>query len=189
MRTLRNGKAPGADQITAEMLKADPQQTSQELKQTFDLIWKDEKVPKHWTKGLICKIPKKGNIQDCSNWRGVTLLPLASKVFSRILVNRIQAGVDKELRKEQAGFRKGRGTIEQIFILRNILEQANEWNTPVAIHFIDFEKAFDSVHRDSLWIIMKKYGIPQKLIQMVQSLYKDFQCAVIDENDSLTSSQ
>ena len=184
LRTLRNGKAPGADQITAEMLKADPQQTSQELKQTFDLIWKDEKVPKHWTKGLICKIPKKGNIQDCSNWRGVTLLPLASKVFSRILVNRIQTGVDKELRKEQAGFRKGRGTIEQIFILRNILEQANEWNTPIAIHFIDFEKAFDSVHRDSLWIIMKKYGIPQKLIQMVQSLYKDFQCAVIDENET-----
>ena len=184
LRTLRNGKAPGADQITAEMLKSDPEQTSQELKQTFDLIWKDEKIPKKWTKGLICKIPKKGNIQDCSNWRGVTLLPLASKVISRILVNRIQAGVDKALRKEQAGFRKGRGTTEQIFILRNILEQANEWNSPVYIHFIDFEKAFDSVHRDSLWIIMKKYGIPQKLIKMVQTMYKDFQCAVIDENET-----
>ena len=52
------------------------------------------------------------------------------------------------------------------------------------IHFVDFEKAFDSVHRDSLWVIMKKNGIPQKLIQMVQTLYEDFQCAVVDENET-----
>ena len=129
-------------------------------------------------------LPKKGNLLDCSNWRGITLLPLASKVLSRILINRIQTGVDSTLRKEQAGFRRGRGTVDQIFILRNILEQANEWNATLYIHFVDFEKAFDSVHRVSLWTIMKKYGIPQKLIQMVKTLYQDFQCAVIDENET-----
>ena len=105
---------------------------------------------------MICKIPKKGNLQECSNWRGVTLLPISSKVLSRILINRIQAGVDYTLRKEQAGFRKGRGTVNQIFILRNILEHANEWNATMYIHFVDFEKAFDSIHRNSLWTIMKK---------------------------------
>ena len=182
--TLKNGKAPGADQITAEMLKADTEQTSQEMKRILDLIWTEEKIPERWTKGLICKIPKKGNLQDCNNWRGVTLLPIASKVLSKILINRIQTGVDHALRKEQAGFRRGRGTVEQIFILRNILEQANEWNATVYIHFVDFEKAFDSVHRDSLWVIMKKNGIPQKLIRMVQTLYEDFQCAVVDENET-----
>ena len=111
-------------------------------------------------------------------------MPIASKVLSKILINRIQTGVDHALRKEQAGFRRGRGTVEQIFILRNILEQANEWNATVYIHFVDFEKAFDSVHRDSLWVIMKKNGIPQKLIRMVQTLYEDFQCAVVDENET-----
>lgn len=70
LRMLKNGKAPGEDQITAEMLKADSDQTSKELKHTFDHIWKEEKLPKEWTKGLICKIPKKGNLQECSNWRG-----------------------------------------------------------------------------------------------------------------------
>lgn len=68
MKALKNGKAPGADHITAEMLKADPEQTTQELKHIFDLIWTEEKVPKQWTKGLLRKIPKKGNLQDCGDW-------------------------------------------------------------------------------------------------------------------------
>ena len=184
LKTIRNGKAPGADQIAPEMLKADPELTSAELKRIFDLIWEQENVPQEWNKGLIFKIPKKGNLQDCGNWRGITLLPLASKVLSRIIINRIQEAVDSSLRKEQAGFRRARGTVDQIFILRNILEQVNEWNATMYIHFVDFEKAFDSIHRDSLWTIMRQFGIPEKLISMVKSLYRDFMCAVIDENET-----
>lgn len=88
LMAFRNGKALGADQITAEMLKSDLVQTCQELKFTFDQIWKKEKVPKEWTKGLIYKIPKKDNLQECGNWKGATLLPLASKVLSRISTSR-----------------------------------------------------------------------------------------------------
>ena len=85
---------------------------------------------------------KKGDLRDCNNWRGVTLLPVISKVFCRMIIDRIKKGVDRKLRKEQAGFRSGRGTTEQIFILRTILEQANEWRAPlIYTHFVDFEKA------------------------------------------------
>ena len=56
-----------------------------------------------------------------------------------------------------------------------ITDPWNGWNAILYIHFVDFEKAFDSIHRDSLWIIMRLYGIPQKLIQMVKTLYEDFQ--------------
>jgi len=66
----------------------------------------------------------------------------------------------------------------------NILEQVNEWNATLYVHFVDFEKAFDSLHRDSLWTIMRQYGIPQKLIQMVKTLYEDFQCSIMDENET-----
>ena len=69
------------------------------------------------------------------------------------------AGVNSKLRDEQAGFRSGRGTVEQIFILRNIIEQVVEWQATLYITFVDFEKAFDSVHRESLWKIMESYGI------------------------------
>ena len=140
-------------------------------------------MPEQWKQGLICKIPKKGNLQQCGNWRGVTLLPIASKVMGKILISRIQDGVGHRLRKEQAGFRSGRGTVEQIFILRNILEQVDEWNATMYFHFVDFEKAFDSVHRDSLWRIMKAYGIPDKLIGLVKALYDGFTCAVIDKGE------
>lgn len=83
-------------------------------------------------------------------------------------------GADSLLRKEQA-FRVVRGTVDQIFILRNILEQVNEWNVTLYIHLVDFEKAFDSIHQESVWIIMRQYGIPQKLIQMVKTLSEDIQ--------------
>ena len=77
----------------------------------------------------------------------MTLLPVISKIFCRMLLERIKKGVDKNLRNEQAGFRS---TTKQIFILRNILEQANGWRASLYGHFVDFEKAFDSVHRESL---------------------------------------
>ena len=101
------------------------------------------------------KLPKKGNLKNCKNWRGITLLTVVSKVLGRILIDRMKSGVDNRLRKEQAGYRPGRGTTDQVFILRNIIEQSHEWQSSLYLNFIDFEKAFDSVHRDSLWIIMR----------------------------------
>ena len=79
----------------------------------------------------------------------VTLTSVPSKVFGRGLINRIRDGVNSKLRDEQAGFRSGRGTVEQIFILRNIIEQVVEWQSTLYITFMD------SVHRESLW---KNYG-------------------------------
>ena len=92
----------------------------------------------------------------------------------------MKSGVDKRLRAEQAGSRQRRSTTEQIFILGNIIEQSYECQTPLVINFIDFEKAFDSLHRPSLWDIMKAYGIPVKIIRVVQLLYQDGESAVLD---------
>jgi len=146
------------------------------------IIWSLEKVPRKWKRGLIIKIPKKGNLRECKNWRGVTLLSVVSKILGRIVIDRIRMGFDCRLRKEQAGFRSGRGTTEQIFILRNILEQVNEWQATLYINFVDFEKSYDSVHRNGLWMIMNQYGIPQKIINIVTGLYDGFECAVVKED-------
>ena len=114
----------------------------------------------------------------------MTLLPVISKIFCRMLLERIKRGVDKKLRKEQAGFRSKRSTTEQIFILRNILEQANEWRTGLYVHFVDFEKAFDLVHRESLWNIMKSYGIPRKMVRVIAGIYQGFGWAVVDGSET-----
>ena len=99
-------------------------------------------------------------------------------MLGRIIIKRIAKEVDRLLRDEQAGFRAGRSTTEQIFILRNIVEQAIEWNSNLYLCFIDFEKAFDSVHRDMLWKIMRSYGIPSKLIRIIKAMYNESECAV-----------
>ena len=151
IKSLKNGKAPGEDMITAELLKADLEFTTDRVKELIDTIWSLEKVPLKWKRGLIIKIPKKGNLRECKNWWGVTLLPVVSKILGRIVIDRIRMGIDHRLRNEQAGFRSGRGTAEQIFILRNILEQVNEWQATLYINFVDFEKAFDSVQRNGIW--------------------------------------
>ena len=130
-------------------------------------------MPKTWKQRTIFKIPKKGDLTECGNWRGIILTAVPSKVFGRVLIDRIRDGVNSKLRDEQAGFRSGRGTVEHTFILRNIIEQVVEWQATLYITFVDFEKAFDSVHRESLWKIMESYGIPCKIIHMVQQQGQD----------------
>ena len=181
---LKNGKAPGIDNIQAELLKADIGFATTKVKEIVDIVWRDEKTPRKWRKGLIVKLPKKGNLKECKNWRGIALLSVVSKVMGRNVIDRIRTGVESKLRKEQAGFRPGRGTTEQIFILRNIIEQSIEWQSSLYVNFIDFEKAFDSVHRDSLWLIIGSYGIPSKIVSMVKALYVDFEYAVVDGQDT-----
>lgn len=79
-----------------------------------------------WKTGLIIPIPEKGDLSDCVNWRGITLLSITRKVFCRIMLNRISVTVEEKIRKEQAGFRKGRSCIDHIFVVRQILEHSTE---------------------------------------------------------------
>ena len=87
--------------------------------------------------------------------------------------------VDQLLRKNQAGFRKGKSCSDQIFALRQIIEQSHEWNATVYANFIDFQKAFDSVNRPALWRILAHYGIPDKISTLIKMLYTGFSAKVI----------
>ena len=107
--------------------------------------------------------------------------PIPAKILGRAIIMRMRDEVDKILREEQAGFRPKRGTLEQIFVLRNIIEQTYEWNDNIYMIFVDFQKAFDSIHRETLWKIMEAYGIPGKLINMIKALYKNTRVAVIHD--------
>ncbi|PFX33741.1 LINE-1 retrotransposable element ORF2 protein [Stylophora pistillata] len=180
IRSLKNGKAGSIDNIVAELLKADLEISTQKLHGIIQLIWEEERAPLEWLKGLIIKLPTKGNLRDCTNWRGITLLIIASKVLGQILMEHMKQGINAKLRQEQVGFRQGRSTTEQIFILCNIIEQTHEWQASLILNFIDFEKALDLLHRNSLWDIMKLYGILSKLIRIIQLLYQDSKSAVLD---------
>ena len=126
LRKIKNGKAGSKDETTAELLKADMNTTEKWLVNLFRTFWEQEKVPQTWKQGLIVKIPKKGDLTECGNLRGITLTSVPSKVFGRVLIDRIRYGVNIKLRDEQAGFRSWRCIVEHIFIFRNIIEQVVE---------------------------------------------------------------
>ena len=129
-------------------------------------------------KGII-EIPKKEDLRDCGNWRGITLTPVVMKVFSKVILNRIEPALDRILRKEQAGFRKGKGCADQIFILRHITQQCNEMRSPLVLCFVDFEKAFDSISRNVLKKIMRHYGIPEKIVNIMMDMHSGTFCKVM----------
>ena len=143
-KAIGNGKAAGIDNVQGELLKADIDYATTRVKEIIDIVWRDEKTPRKWRKGLIVKLPNKENLKECKNWCGSTLLSVVSKVMGRIVIDRIPTRVESKLTKEQARFWPGRGTTEQISILRNIIEQSIEWQSSLYVNFIDFEKVFDS---------------------------------------------
>ena len=91
----------------------------------------------------------------------------------------MKASVEPQLRDQQAGFRSNRLCTDQIATLRIIVEQSIEWNSPLYINFIDYEKAFDSVDRETLWKLLRHYGIPEKIITLIQSSYQGMSCKVL----------
>ena len=149
--TLRSGKAAGPDEIPAEAIKADIQTAVQMLYSLFSKIWEKEEVQAQWKEGIIIKLPKKGDLRDCSNYRRIMLLSTPGKVLNRILLERMKEAVDPKLRDQQAGFRRNRSCADQIASLRIIVEQSLEWNSPLYINFIDYEKAFDSVDSETIF--------------------------------------
>ena len=136
-------------------------------------------VPTEWQEGYIIKLPKKGDLRDCSNYRGIMLLSVPGKVLNKVLLERMKEAVDPKLRDQQAGFHNNRSCTDQIASLRIIVEQSLEWNSPLYINFIDYKKAFDSVDRRALWKLLRHYGVSGKIVSIIKCIYEDMSCKVV----------
>jgi len=172
VKKLKNNKAAGIDQVNAEMLKGGGEVVLEHLHSLIGRIWREEEVPDDWRRSEIKVLFKKGDRKECKNYRGISLLSVAGKAFAWIVLRRVQKAVDHRLRENQAGFRQGRGCIDQIFTLRLLIEKCLEFQIPAVSTFVDFKAAFDSVHRPSLWRILQEYGIPEKVINIIKSMYE-----------------
>ena len=162
----RNGKAPGEDKISIELIKNGGLELYKYLHKLILNIWKYEKIPEEWTEAIIMPLFKKGDKQECSNYRGISLLNTAYKIFSKLVQQRLKPYTENIIKEHQAGFCTERSTTDQIYILKEIIAKNWEFNKNTHLLFIDFHKAFDSVIRNKLWEHMQKYGIPDKLIRL-----------------------
>ena len=112
--------------MPGEMLKANEPTAINILVSFYNNLQNNETIPKQWKTGVIMKIPKKGNLNKYSNWRGTTLLSMPYRVYYILILNRISKTIDKKLREIQSDFREKRSCIHHTFMLRNILEQLHE---------------------------------------------------------------
>ena len=133
-------------------------------------IWKTQQWPQD-KRSVFTSIPKKGNAKECSNYHTITLILHASKVMLKILQARLQQYMNWQLPDVQAGFRKSRGTRDQIANIHWTIEKAREFQKNIYFCFIDYAKAFDCVGHNKLWKILKEMGILDHLICLLRNLY------------------
>uniref|UniRef100_A0AAV2MSF8 Endonuclease/exonuclease/phosphatase domain-containing protein n=1 Tax=Knipowitschia caucasica TaxID=637954 RepID=A0AAV2MSF8_KNICA len=137
--SLHGGKAPGVDEIRPDYLKSLDVVGLSWLTRLCNIAWRSGVVPMEWQTGVVVPLYKKGDRRVCSNYRGITLFSLPSKVYSKVLERRLRPMIESRIQEEQCGFRPGRGTLDQLYTLHRILKGSWEFAQPVHMCFVDLE--------------------------------------------------
>ena len=143
-------KASGGDGIPVELFQILKDDAVKVLHKVCQQIWKLQQWPQNWERSGFTPILKKVNPKECSNYFTIALISHASKVMLKILQARLQQYVNHELPDVQAGFRKGRGTRDQIANIHWIIEKAREFQKNIYFCFTDYAKVFDHVDHNKL---------------------------------------
>ena len=170
LRKIKNRKAAGLDEIPPEVWKT--RQFDDILFRHCNAVYNQNPIER-WTKGCILPVPKKGDLRLVKNYRGITLTSIAAKIYNALLRNRVEPKIDNILRKNQNGFRRNRSTTSQILTIRRILEDVREKNLQATLLFVDFTKAFDSIHRGKMEQILLAYGLPKETVAAITILYRN----------------
>ncbi|KPU81866.1 uncharacterized protein Dana_GF27359, partial [Drosophila ananassae] len=166
IQRLKNNKTAGADGLPAELFKAAGDMLVGSMHKLISKIWLTESMPDDWNHSMICPILKNGDATLRTNYRGISLLPVAYKVLTSVLCENLKPHAEALIGPYQCGFRPGKSTIDQIFTLRQILEKFYENQIDTYHLFVDYKAAFDSPRRDRLYAAMSELGIPAKLIRL-----------------------
>ncbi|NBO66980.1 MAG: hypothetical protein EBU88_19410 [Acidobacteria bacterium] len=176
LQKAKKNKASGDSRITVEFRQAleGNSETETLFKECIRSIWLDESTPSEWVVNRLKLIPKKGDLHDLNNWRGIMLMEAAPKLVSSIISSRIKKHIlMKEGLKEQNGFMPHRGCRDGIFSLKLALQKRREHGLGTWAVFVDLVKAFDSVPRETLYRVLEKFGIPPKMKRIIVNLHSD----------------
>jgi hypothetical protein len=169
---MKLGKAAGHDHITPEMIKYMGSRGEELLLRIYQKAWNGKKSVKDWEVAILIPIFKKGNSRECKNYRGISLLSIPGKIYSRILETRLRQEMENKLEETQNGFRPGRSVQDHTFILRQVIEKVIAYDREFCLCFIDLEKAFDRIPWQELWMLLKENDVNKGLVEAIQSFYK-----------------
>lgn len=150
-------------------------------------IWKEEKIPEEWKTSVVVLIYKNGDQEKAENYRGVSLLCTGYKLYAEMLREKLEEKVvrKKALQESQGGFRKGRGAIDNIFILNHIVQRKKCKGEKVYV--VDLKAAFDNVDRSKLWRILRDKEIEEQLIRKIRSLYEETRVMIRTKEETTSS--
>ena len=169
--SITTNKASGDDGIPVERFQILKDDAMEMLHSLCQQIWKTQQWPQDWKRSVFIPMPKKSNAKECPNYCTIALISHASKVMLKILQVSLQQYVNRELPYVQAGFRKGRGTKDQVANIHWIIEKAREFQKHISLCFIDYAKAFDCVDHNKLWKTLQEMVIPDHLTCLLRNLY------------------
>lgn len=172
IQTLKSDKSPGPDRITNEVIKAGSTCLVTPLTRLFNMILSSTNSPRQWSESEIILLYKKGDPDNISNYRPISLLPSLYKLFSSLLEKRLKVATEKFQPIEQAGFRRGFSTVDHIHSLEMLMEKFLEFNKSLYIVFIDYQKAFDTLLHSSIWEALISHEVPVEYIQVLKNIYE-----------------
>ena len=172
LKGMKNNKSAGPDSIPIETIKAGGERLLDWLRVMFNEALESGVVPEDWSHSYVCPIFKgKGDPAECKNYRGISLISHVAKLYEKILDRRVKVIMEQHMSECQAGFRQGRGTIDQISALRMYMEKSWEYNLTKCVCFVDLEKAFDRIPRAKMWGVLTEMGVPNTLLRAIKSTY------------------
>ena len=180
IRCLKTRKSPGVDDICSEMLTCSAGLILPCLSKIFNEIFSKGVYPSSWSESIVVPIHKRGSIHEANNYRGISLTSILSKVFVHVLKRRLTEWADENdlISEEQAGFRNGYSTIDNIFALHCIIHRQLLRRKKLYVAYVDFHKAFDTVNRSTLWKILERNGVRGQMINILKSMYSSVRCRV-----------
>ena len=170
---LKRNKSPGCDLLPPELFYDSIDLLGDILCKLFNVIFDNGIYPECWTKGIIVPVPKKGDLSNANNYRGITLTSIFSKIYSHILEGRLRTWSENNniIDDSQFGFRSSKSTSDCIFILQAIINRQLSHKRKLYCAFIDFKKAFDLVYRNGIWYKLCKIGASLKFVSAIKAIY------------------
>lgn len=169
---MKKGKAPGEDDVPIDLLKDAGESVLEALSNLYTACLTQEDIPSTWANAVVILLHKKGDQKDLANYRPISLLCSMYKIFTKIICTRITKTLDENQPREQAGFRRGFSTTDHLQAINQLIEKMHEYNRPLCVAFIDYEKAFDSVELPSVMKALQDQGIEQNYINVMWNIYK-----------------